>query len=85
MVDDGLLLVVVKDDWCMCIEVGYGLEGVVFDVVVGWIICEWMVLVFCEGDYVGGIEVVVDELICLVDGEMLLVVVLLGVLKVLLG
>lgn len=46
-IDDGVLVLVVKDDWCMCIEVGYGLEGMIIDIDVGWIICEYMFFVFC--------------------------------------
>ncbi|WP_240113559.1 TPM domain-containing protein, partial [Pseudomonas aeruginosa] len=70
-VDDGLLLVVAKDDRRMRIEVGYGLEGAVPDVVAGRIIRERMAPAFREGDYAGGIEAAVDELIRLVDGETL--------------
>ena len=45
-VDDGLLLVVAKDDRRMRIEVGYGLEGAVPDVVAGRIIRERMAPAF---------------------------------------
>lgn len=55
----------------MRIEVGYGLEGAVPDVVAGRIIRERMAPAFREGDYAGGIEAAVDELIRLVDGETL--------------
>lgn len=68
-IDDGILLLVVKNDWKDCIEVGYGLEGVVFDVVIVWIWCEFIELCFKEGDFYGGLDVGVDVLIKLIDGE----------------
>ncbi|MCP1651264.1 TPM domain-containing protein [Pseudomonas nitroreducens] len=70
-VDDGVLLVVAKEDHRMRIEVGYGLEGVIPDVVAGRIIRERMAPAFRAGDYAGGIESAVDALIALVDGEAL--------------
>ncbi|WP_448682137.1 TPM domain-containing protein [Pseudomonas nicosulfuronedens] len=70
-VDDGVLLVVAKDDRRMRIEVGYGLEGAIPDVLAGRIIRERMAPAFREGDYAGGIESAVDALITLVDGETL--------------
>ncbi|MFX6160407.1 TPM domain-containing protein, partial [Acinetobacter baumannii] len=45
----------------MRIEVGYGLEGAVPDVVAGRLIRERMAPAFREGDYAGGIEAAVDE------------------------
>ncbi|TEQ07927.1 TPM domain-containing protein [Pseudomonas aeruginosa] len=84
-VDDGLLLVVAKDDRRMRIEVGYGLEGAVPDVVAGRIIRERMAPAFREGDYAGGIEAAVDELIRLVDGETLPAAASSGAPKVSLG
>lgn len=68
-VDDGVLLVVAKDDRLMRIEVGYGLEGAIPDVLAGRIIRERMAPAFRQGDYAGGIESAVDALIGLVDGE----------------
>ncbi|KAF1068276.1 MAG: hypothetical protein GAK45_01415 [Pseudomonas citronellolis] len=68
-VDDGILLVVAKDDHRMRIEVGYGLEGVVPDVIAGRIIREHMTPAFRQGDFAGGIETAVDDLIGLIDGE----------------
>jgi uncharacterized protein len=70
-VDDGVLLVVAKDDHLMRIEVGYGLEGAIPDVLAGRIIRERMAPAFREGAYAGGIESAVDALILLVDGEAL--------------
>ncbi|MBD9631029.1 TPM domain-containing protein [Pseudomonas sp. PDM19] len=70
-VDDGVLLVVAKDDHLMRIEVGYGLEGAIPDVLAGRIIRERMAPAFRQDDYAGGIESAVDALILLVDGEAL--------------
>lgn len=70
-IDDGVLVVVAKDDHRMKIEVGYGLEGAIPDVLAGRIIRERMAPAFREGDYAGGIESAVDALIARVDGEAL--------------
>lgn len=68
-IDDGVLVVVAKDDHLMRIEVGYGLEGAIPDVLAGRIIRERVAPAFREGDYAGGIDAAVDALIGLVDGE----------------
>ncbi|WP_139092960.1 MULTISPECIES: YgcG family protein [unclassified Pseudomonas] len=68
-IDDGVLVVVAKDDHLMRIEVGYGLEGAIPDVLAGRIIRERMAPAFREGDYAGGIDAAVDALIGLIDGE----------------
>lgn len=70
-VDDGILLVVAKNDRRLRIEVGYGLEGAVPDILAGRIIREQITPLFKEGDYAGGITAGVDSLIKLVDGEAL--------------
>ncbi|MFR0688384.1 TPM domain-containing protein [Enterobacterales bacterium AE_CKDN230030158-1A_HGKHYDSX7] len=70
-IDDGVLVVVAKDDHLMRIEVGYGLEGAIPDVLAGRIIRERMAPAFREGDYAGGIESAVDALVALIDGEAL--------------
>ncbi|MEM8120317.1 TPM domain-containing protein, partial [Morganella morganii] len=54
-VDDGLLLVVAKDDRRMRIEVGYGLEGTITDIDAGRIIREYMTPAFRQQDYAGGL------------------------------
>jgi uncharacterized protein len=70
-VDDGVLVLIAKDDRRMRIEVGYGLEGAIPDVVAGRIIREEMVPAFRNGDYAGGIELTVSKLERLIDGEAL--------------
>ena len=68
-VDDGALLLVVKEDRTIRIEVGYGLEGVIPDVIAKRIINDIMVPFFRQGDYYGGIQAAVDRMIRLIDGE----------------
>src|SRR3990167_6103778 len=48
-VDDGLLLIVAKDDRKVRIEVGYGLEGAIPDITAGRVIQEYMVPMFLRG------------------------------------
>ncbi len=68
-VDDGVLLLVAKDDRALRIEVGYGLEGVIPDVVAKRIVSDVIVPYFKEGDYYGGIQAGIDRLIRLIEGE----------------
>jgi uncharacterized protein len=68
-VDDGLLLLVAKDDRKARIEVGYGLEGVVTDALSSRVIREYLAPKFRQGDYAGGLEDAVGVLVKLVDGE----------------
>jgi uncharacterized protein len=68
-VDDGLLLLVAKDDRKARIEVGYGLEGVVTDAISSRVIREYLAPHFREGDYAGGIDAASAVLEKLVEGE----------------
>ncbi len=68
-VDDGVLLLVAKDDREVRIEVGYGLEGAIPDATANRVIDEFILPRFRESDYAGGITAGVDRLIALVDGE----------------
>ncbi len=68
-VDDGMLLLIAKDDRALRIEAGYGLEGIVPDAVANRIIDEIIVPYFKQGDFYGGIHAGVSRLIRLVDGE----------------
>ncbi|MBV2182217.1 MAG: YgcG family protein [Castellaniella sp.] len=70
-VDDGVLLVVAKQDRHVRIEVGYGLEGAVTDAASGRIIREQMTPRFAQGDFVGGLEAGVQSLVALISGEAL--------------
>ena len=68
-VDDGVLLVVAKDDRKVRIEVGYGLEGAIPDITAGRVIQEYMVPKFRQGDYAGGIIDASAQLVKLIEGE----------------
>jgi len=68
-VDDGVLLVVAKEDRKVRIEVGYGLEGAIPDIAAGRLIQEYMVPKFRQGDYAGGVVDATAQLVKLVDGE----------------
>lgn len=70
-VDDGAILLVAKTDHAVRIEVGYGLEGVLTDATSKRIISETIVPRFKQGDYFGGIDRGIDQMIKLVDGESL--------------
>ncbi|MDE2280410.1 MAG: TPM domain-containing protein, partial [Xanthomonadaceae bacterium] len=68
-VDDGVLLLVAKDDHAVRIEVGAGLEGAIPDAASARIIREYVVPKFRAGDYFGGIQAAVGALTQLIDGE----------------
>ena len=68
-IDDGVLLVVAKDDRRVRIEVGYGLEGAITDLQAGRIIREFITPHFKENDYVAGINEGVEKIMTLVAGE----------------
>jgi uncharacterized protein len=68
-VDDGLILIVAKNDRRMRIEVGTGLEGAVTDLAANRVLDEYLRPSFRAGDFYGGIDRAVDRLIGLVDGE----------------
>jgi uncharacterized protein len=68
-VDDGVLLLIAKDDRALRVEVGYGLEGVIPDAVANRVIDEIIVPFFKQGDFYGGIQAGVSRLTRLVDGE----------------
>lgn len=68
-VDDGVLLLVAKDDKQVRIEVGAGLEGAIPDAACARIIREYIEPKFRSGDYFGGISAAVGVLTQLIDGE----------------
>lgn len=70
-IDDGVLLLIAKDDREVRIEVGYGLEGAIPDATANRIIDEFILPRFRDGDFAGGIAAGVDRLIGLVEGEAL--------------
>lgn len=68
-IDDGILVLVAKDDHKVRIEVGRGLEGAVPDALANRIIDEVIVPKFKRGDFAGGLDDGIARLIGLVDGE----------------
>ena len=70
-VDDGVLLLVAKQDRKMRIEVGYGLEGVLPDAIAKRIIDEVISPHFKQSDFYGGISAGLDNICKVVDGERL--------------
>ena len=70
-IDDGLLLLIAKEDRKARIEVGYGLEGAVTDALSSRVIHEYLAPRFRAGDYFGGIKDATGVLVKLVNGEAL--------------
>ena len=70
-IDDGVLLVVAKDDRKLRIEVGYGLEGALTDAASKRIIDEVITPNFRRGDFAGGIAQGVSSMMRIIDGEKL--------------
>lgn len=69
--DDGVLLVIAKNDRRLHIEVGYGLEGVLPDAIAKRIIEDDIVPRFKQGDFHGGIRAGTDRIMRVVEGESL--------------
>jgi uncharacterized protein len=67
--DDGVLILVAKDDRKMRIEVGRGLEGAIPDLYAKRIIAEDIAPHFKQGDMVGGLNAGVDKVSGLISGE----------------
>lgn len=68
-IDDGALLVVAKNDRELRIEVGRALEGALTDLTAHRIISDTIVPLFRQGDFYGGINAGLDQVIRIVDGE----------------
>jgi uncharacterized protein len=69
--DNGILMLIVPDERKMRIEVGYGLESVMPDVLAGRIIRNIMAPSFREGDYDGGITKGAQAVIDVLNGKSL--------------
>jgi uncharacterized protein len=67
--DSGVLLLVVKDDRKLRIEVGYGLEGALPDIRAGRIIQDRITPEFKQGKYYEGIDSGVDGILAAIKGE----------------
>ena len=70
-VDDGVLLIVAKNDRRMRIEVGYGLEGALPDAIANRIIAETIRPLFAQNDFYGGIDAGTNQIARVIDGETL--------------
>jgi uncharacterized protein len=66
--NDGVLLLIAKDDRKLRIEVGYGLEGQLPDALAGRIIRDEITPRFRAGDYPGGVVKGVDAILGSIDG-----------------
>lgn len=60
--DNGVIVIVAKNDRKMRIEVGYGLEGAIPDAVARRIIAERMAPLFKQGDFFGGLRSAIEAL-----------------------
>jgi uncharacterized protein len=68
-IDDGVLLIIAKQDRAVRIEVGYGLEGVLPDAIAKRIVDEIIVPKFKQGDFAGGINAGVERMMAVIAGE----------------
>lgn len=68
-VDDGVLLLVAKDDHKLRIEVGYGLEGTLPDAIAKRIVSDDIAPHFKQGDFYGGIVAGVTRIMAVIEGE----------------
>lgn len=68
-IDDGVILVVAKNDRSMRLEVGYGLEGVIPDAIAKRIIIEVMAPYFRANDFYTGISTGLTQVMKLIEGE----------------
>jgi uncharacterized protein len=68
-IDDGAALIVAKQDRTVRIEVQYGLEGVLTDALSNRIVNDTIVPLFKQGDFAGGINAGVDQMLKVIDGE----------------
>jgi uncharacterized protein len=69
-VDNGALMLVVRDDKKIRIEVGYGLEASLTDAVTSFIIRQKITPRFKEGNFAGGIAAGFEALIQAADGKL---------------
>src|SRR5882672_1516681 len=69
--DDGVILIVARDTRAMRIEVGRGLEGALPDVTASRIINDPIAPLFKQGDFYGGMNAGLDQMIRVIDGETL--------------
>lgn len=68
-IDDGVLLLVAKEDRRVWIVTGRGVEGVLPDAIVKRIVEEDITPRFKQGDFYGGIRAGADRMVRLIEGE----------------
>ncbi|SFH23020.1 uncharacterized protein SAMN05216299_103133 [Nitrosospira sp. Nsp14] len=68
-IDDGVLLVIAKQDRTLRIEVGYGLEGVLPDAVAKRIVEETIIPMLRQGDFATAISAGVERIMSVIEGE----------------
>lgn len=68
-VDDGVLVLLAKNDRRSRIEVGYGLEGALPDAIAKRIVSDVMRPYFKQGDFYGGLVAGTDKIAAVIDGE----------------
>ncbi len=68
-VDDGVILVVAKNDRKLHVEVGRGLEGAIPDAVAKRVVSDVIAPHFRTGDFYGGVAAGTDALMKLIEGE----------------
>jgi uncharacterized protein len=67
--DDGVLILIARDERRMRIEVGYGLEPVLTDAEAGRIVSRLMAPKFRAGDFDGGVDAAVEAVSSAIRGE----------------
>ena len=68
-VDDGVLVIVARNDRHVRIEVAYGLEGAIPDAAAKRVAHDYMSAHFVHGDFAGGLDAGVDALVALIQDE----------------
>ena len=68
-VDDGVILVVAKNDRKLRVEVGRGLEGAIPDAVAKRVVSDVITPHFRTGDFYGGVAAGTDAVMKLIEGE----------------
>lgn len=68
-IDDGILLLIAKNDRSLRLEVGYGLEGALPDAIAKRIIAEIITPHFKQGQFAEGITAGIDAILAVIKGE----------------
>jgi uncharacterized protein len=68
-IDDGVILIVAKNDRSLRLEVGRGLEGAIPDAIAKRVVSDLIAPRFREGDFYGGVTAGTEALMKLIEGE----------------